>query len=301
MGMLEARDVPLGGIRAMTVWRTLPHIQRTSVGPWIFLDHYGPEETVMDVAPHPHTGLSTVSWLFEGEIQHHDSAGYHEKVRPGSLVMMTAGNGICHSEESLSARLHGVQLWLVHPRQERSGGQNLQVYTPQEQVLGAGRILLFLGQLPGLVGSPVEAPLAAIGAQLSIPAGRTVEIPVPAGIEMSVLNDSEKVTVAGEDLVRGALWYADAEEEDRDLKISAPAEHEVRVLLLGGQPFEEQIVMFWNFVGTSHEEVAQMREEWEDAEARPGRYGQVHGYSGGNVRIPAPPLPSVRLKSRGNR
>lgn len=92
--MLLPRDVPLGGIRAITVRRTLPHIDRTTVGPWAFLDHYGPTTTPMDVGRHPHCGLSTISWLFDGEIRHNDSAGYHETIKPGDGVMMTAGSGI---------------------------------------------------------------------------------------------------------------------------------------------------------------------------------------------------------------
>lgn len=301
MGILHPRDVPLGGLRAMTVWRTLPHRERVSVGPWVFLDHYGPANTAMDVAPHPHTGLATVSWLFDGEITHHDSAGYHQKVLPGSLVMMAAGRGICHSEESTSAWLHGVQLWLAYPEKERGGAQNVQVFTPTPQRLGAGNILLFMGQLPGLVGSPVVAPRAALGAELSIPAGRSVTVPVPTGLEIAVLNDADAVTVAGENLTRGALWYTDAEGHDTAVVIAAPATNDVRVMLLGGQPLGEEFVLWWNFIGSTHEEVAAMRQQWEDPSTRVARYGRVVGYAGAALRIPAPPLPEVRLKPRGNR
>ncbi|WP_343232076.1 pirin family protein, partial [Mycolicibacterium sp. CBMA 361] len=115
--ILEPREVPLGGPRAMQVRRTLPQRERSLVGAWCFVDHYGPEDVRtrpgMDVAPHPHTGLQTVSWLFSGEIEHRDSHGMHEMVRPGELNLMSAGAGICHSEVSTPATtiLHGVQLW----------------------------------------------------------------------------------------------------------------------------------------------------------------------------------------------
>ena len=104
MEILTPRDVPLGGLRAMTVRRTLPQRQRTLIGAWCFVDHYGPDRVSesggMDVPPHPHTGLQTASWLFEGEIDHRDSAGHHAMFMPGELNLRTAGSGIAHSERS---------------------------------------------------------------------------------------------------------------------------------------------------------------------------------------------------------
>ena len=119
--VLTPREVPLGGPRAMTVRRTLPQRQRSLIGAWCFLDHYGPDDVAdtggMSVAPHPHTGLQTVSWLFTGEIEHRDSAGHHAMVRPGELNLMTAGHGISHSEVSTpdDHGLHGAQLWVALP------------------------------------------------------------------------------------------------------------------------------------------------------------------------------------------
>lgn len=102
--IITFREVPLGGPRSMTVHRTLPQRQRSTIGAWCFVDHYGPDDVSttggMDVAPHPHTGLQTVSWLFQGEITHHDSADNHAVVKPGEANFMTAGSGICHSEVS---------------------------------------------------------------------------------------------------------------------------------------------------------------------------------------------------------
>ena len=119
--VLEARDVPLGGPRALQVRRTLPQRARTLIGAWCFADHYGPVEVPktggMDVPPHPHTGLQTVSWLFSGEVEHRDSLGSHALVRPGEMNLMTGGRGIAHSEVSTpdTERLHGVQLWVALP------------------------------------------------------------------------------------------------------------------------------------------------------------------------------------------
>ena len=123
--VLSARDVPLGGPRAMRVRRTLPQRQRSLIGAWCFADHYGPDDVglgpPMDVAPHPHTGLQTVSWLFAGEVEHRDSLGTHALVRPGELNLMTSGHGICHSEVSTPSTsvLHGVQLWVNLPKTDK--------------------------------------------------------------------------------------------------------------------------------------------------------------------------------------
>ncbi|GAB2659541.1 hypothetical protein GCM10027169_23230 [Gordonia jinhuaensis] len=119
--ILTARDVPLGGPRAMTVHRTLPQRQRSLIGAWCFLDHYGPDDVSvtggMDVPPHPHTGLQTASWLFTGTIEHRDTKGNHAMVLPGELNLMTAGHGIAHTEVSTpdTTVLHGVQLWIAYP------------------------------------------------------------------------------------------------------------------------------------------------------------------------------------------
>ena len=122
MEILTPREVPLGGLRAMTVRRTLPQRERSLIGAWCFVDHYGPnlvdDTGGMSVAPHPHTGLQTVSWLFAGEIEHRDSAGHLAMVRPGEVNLMTAGRGISHSEVSTpdTTSLHGAQLWVALPK-----------------------------------------------------------------------------------------------------------------------------------------------------------------------------------------
>ena len=138
MEVLTPRDVPLGGLRAMTVRRTLPQRQRSLIGAWCFLDHYGPDEVDgstagMVVPPHPHTGLQTVSWLFTGEIEHRDSAGHHAFVRPGELNLMTAGRGISHSEYSTpgTTTLHGAQLWLALPDGDRQVDPTFEHFAPE--------------------------------------------------------------------------------------------------------------------------------------------------------------------------
>ena len=135
--ILSPRLVPLGGLRAMPVRRTLPQRQRSLIGAWCFADHYGPDRVAttggMVVPPHPHTGLQTVSWLFSGEVEHRDSAGVHAMVRPGELNLMTSGYGIAHSEVSTPERdlLHGVQLWVALPEADRDLIREFQHHVPE--------------------------------------------------------------------------------------------------------------------------------------------------------------------------
>lgn len=310
--ILTARDVPLGGLRAMNVRRTLPHRDRSFVGAWCFLDHYGPQvvgagnDGGMDVAPHPHTGLQTVSWLFEGEIEHRDSGGVHAIVRPGEVNLMTAGHGIAHSEVSTAATrtLHGVQLWVVLPDSDRDVTRRFDHHTPTPVSLadGAATARVFLGRIDGVDESPVTTHTPLLGAQLDLEPGAVVEIPLDVAFEHAVLLDIGDVTLtAGNDASADTpLAFGDLACLDPGLErlVLRAGDDGARVLLLGGEPFEEDVIMWWNFVGRSHEEIAEFRDAWE---ASSSRFGVVEGYVGETERIPAPPLPGVRLKSRGRR
>ena len=189
MEVLTPRDVPLGGLRAMTVRRTLPQRQRSLIGAWCFLDHYGPDEVDrtegMVVPPHPHTGLQTVSWLFTGEIEHRDSAGHHAFVRPGELNLMTAGRGISHSEYSTpdTTTLHGAQLWLALPDGDRQVDPTFEHFAP-EPVSGDGwEARVFIGSLLGST-SPVTTYSPLLGAELTLAAGTTLRVPVDPSYEL---------------------------------------------------------------------------------------------------------------------
>ena len=165
---MEPREVPLGGPRAMHVRRTLPQRHRSLIGAWCFLDHYGPDEVAdsggMSVAPHPHTGLQTVSWLFTGEVEHRDSAGNHAMVRPGELNLMTAGRGISHSEVSPSSTstLHGAQLWLALPESARHTDPGFDHYAPPAVSGDGWTARVFLGSLLGST-SPVSTYSPLLG------------------------------------------------------------------------------------------------------------------------------------------
>ena len=313
---LPARDVPLGGPRAMPVRRTLPQKKRSLIGSWCFLDHYGPEPVAvtggMRVARHPHTGLATVSWLFSGEIEHRDSAGYSATVRPGEVNLMVAGRGISHQELSTAETtiLHGAQLWFALPDSTRQMAPTFEHYAPEPVRRDGAQLKVFLGSLAGST-SPVQTytpPLMA--AEITLLPGSSLELDVNPDFEHGILLDAGKLVLNGEDMPVAQLAYL-PQGQDRVL-LQAP-ESPVRLLLIGGEPLGEQIVMWWNFVGRSHEEIAGYRAAWQSeigAGPAPAAHGGAYPDGAPNPRfgpyppgqlppLPAPVLPNVRLRPRG--
>jgi quercetin 2,3-dioxygenase len=292
--VLRPREVPLGGPRALRVQRTLPQRQRSLIGAWCFIDHYGPVSARMDVPPHPHTGLQTVSWLFSGEVEHRDSAGVHALVRPGELNLMTAGAGICHSEVSVEsdAVLHGVQLWVALPDSDRDTGRDFAHYAPGRLSLPGAVARVFLGELAGH-RSPVPTFTPLLGAQIDLDVNAGLDIDVNPAFEHGVLCDAGPVQMGEIALAVGDLGYQSA--GSSSLHLRNVGDRPARVLLLGGIPFTEELVMWWNFVGRSHDDIVGYRRLWEDGD---DRFGAVRGYRGSVTRLPAPPLPTARLRPR---
>jgi hypothetical protein len=231
------------------------------VGAWCFVDHYGPDDVArtggMDVPPHPHTGLQTV--MFTGEIEHRDSSGVHAWVRAGELNLMTGGYGVAHSEVSTphTTTLHGVQLcgW------------------PCPTVPDT-----FLGTSPTMCRSRCTSPVRRRGW---------------CSAWWPVLVETGSVLLDGTELARAELGYRPPG-ADR-LALTNPCDRPARVMLLGGEPFTEPLLMWWNFVGRSYDEIVEFREEWETGSER---FGRVEGYRGQVQRLPAPPMPPVRIKPR---
>jgi redox-sensitive bicupin YhaK (pirin superfamily) len=296
--VLHPREVPLGGPRAMLVRRTLPQRERSLVGAWCFADHYGPHDvrgsTGMDVPPHPHTGLQTVSWLFSGEVEHRDSAGVHQLVRPGELNLMTAGAGICHSEVSTAATtiLHGVQLWVALPDAARNTGRDFAHYVPEPLELPGATARVFLGGLAGS-RSPVHTFSPLLGAQIDLAPRARLELAIDPAFEHGLLLDQGSAEMAGVRLEIADLAYQGPGASS--LPLHNPGDQPVRLLLLGGTPFTEELVMWWNFVGRSHDDIVEYRRLWQNADAR---FGAVAGYTGSVARLPAPALPTARLRPR---
>ena len=300
--VIVPRQVPLGGPRSMTVRRTLPPRERSFVGAWCFVDHYGPDDVSatggMDVAPHPHCGLATVSWLFTARSSTVTRWG-RWRGAAGEVNLMTAGRGISHSEVSTPSTtvLHGAQLWLVLPTDVADVAPRF------EHHVAAGRRGRRGGAGAGVRGVAVGVVVAGAGRDAA-GGGRggargdaTVVLPVPDGFEVSVLVDTGSVTLGGTGLARGELGVVGAARHPGGVSVTAGAEG-ARVLVLGGEPFGEEVVMWWNFIGRSNDDVVAAREAWEGG---PERFGVVEGYVGPVPRIPAPALPGVRLKPRGNR
>ncbi|MGY1689346.1 pirin family protein [Geodermatophilus sp. SYSU D01105] len=295
LDLLPGKEVQLG--ESSRVRRLLPTIGRRLVGAWAFVDHYGPDDITsspgMQVAPHPHTGLQTVSWLLEGEVHHRDSLGSDALIRPRELALMTAGHGIAHSEQSPAVHprfLHGAQLWVALPdaHREVAPAFDHQVTLPGFTSDGLTATVL-MGSLGGAT-SPGTAYTPLVGADLDLTAGADVELPLEPDFEYAVLANSGSVDVEGAPLGHGAMLYLGTGRRTVRLRTTEAA----RLLLLGGEPFEERIVMWWNFVGRSGEEIAEYAQRWNDEDER---FGAVVGYDGD--RLAAPPLPPVPLKARG--
>ncbi|ONK14746.1 pirin family protein [Streptomyces sp. MP131-18] len=296
--VLAPREVPLGGPRAMTVRRTLPQRARTLIGAWCFVDHYGPDDVAatsgMDVPPHPHTGLQTVSWLFSGEIEHRDSLGSHALVRRGELNLMTGGHGIAHSEVSTARAtvLHGVQLWVALPEAHRDAARDFQHHIPDPLQLDGAEARVFLGSLAGAT-SPVRTFTPLLGAEIVLRPHATATLAVDRGFEHGLLVDHGHVRMADTQLGPAELGYLDTGNDT--LTLTNASDKTARTLLLGGPPFEEEIVMWWNFIGRSHDDILQARTAWQDGT---DRFGTVEGYNGD--RLPAPALPNATIKPRAN-
>ncbi len=296
--LLEPREVYLSPRNQ--VRRLLPHRHRRMVGAWCFVDHYGGaglDLGPMRVPPHPHTGLQTVSWLLSGAVHHRDSQGHDAMVRPGELNLMTAGPGIAHSEYSVETAgiPHGLQLWVALPGDARNRttptfAQHSALPTVAADGLEA---TVICGELEG-VRSPAQTFTPLLGAELRIAAGRRVELRLDPSFEYAVHALSESIDVDGQQVRFGQLLYLGGARSS--LALAAADGGPGRAVLLGGEPFEEEIVMWWNFIGRSHDEIVEMRAAWNRPDG--DRFGVVPGPAD-DGRLLAPAMPTVRLKGRG--
>ncbi|MFI6759472.1 pirin family protein [Micromonospora sp. NPDC050417] len=300
--ILEPREVPLGGLRALNVRRTLPQRARSLIGAWCFVDHYGPDQVEstggMVVNGHPHTGLQTVSWLFDGEIEHRDTVGSVRTVRPGEVNLMTAGRGIAHSEISTpdTTVLRGAQLWIALPAGERHTAPRFEHYAPEPFRIDGARMSVFIGTLMGAT-SPVRTATRLVAAEVRLEPAATVTIEVDPTFEHGVLVDDGRITVAGAGVGQSELLFVPT--GPRTLTITAE-QGPARILLLGGEPLGERIIMWWNFIGRTHEEIVEYRDRWQAQAFGDGDGGSPYGTLPEDWQhlIPAPPLPNGRLKLR---
>jgi len=285
--VLESTPARTESLGQLTIRRSLPIARRRTVGPWCFFDRYGPltfsEGKPMDVAPHPHIGLQTVSWLTEGEVLHRDSLGFEQLVRAGGLNLMTSGRGIAHSEETPaqpSGRLSGVQLWIALPEGARDSAPRFDHYAEVPRLdLRGGVVKVFAGEMDG-VSSPARVYSPLVGAEIRMGAGQELTVPLEPDFEHALVFLDGEATVDREILGPEALHFLGCGRSELSIGSTSAS----TAILIGGLPLGEPIVMWWNFVARSHEEIAVAREAWERGE----RFGEVNDYRG--PRLAAPPL-----------
>ncbi|MFG6469261.1 pirin family protein [Roseateles sp. BYS87W] len=284
----------VGDVGGLPIRRALPSAARRTIGAWCFADHAGPATTAqrMNVGPHPHTGLSTFSWMIEGEILHRDSLGSEQLLRPGQVNLMTAGHGISHSEESQTDRIHLAQLWIALPDAERERTPSFQHFAELPQ-LDAGGFdgTLLVGEFAGQ-RSPVPSFTPLLGLDLVASGPADAVLALQPGFEHGVmlLEGEVEVAPAGynavETVAPGTLLYVGPGCEALELRCTAAS----RLLLLGGEPWATPPLLWWNFVGREPAEMAVWAQDWAQDDG--GRFGTVAGYVG--PRIAVPPVPALR-------
>ena len=287
--IVTPRQVKLTTRTEVDIKRTIPQPALRRIGAWVFIDHFGPTAQVdgMVVARHPHTGLQTVTWPFAGEVEHRDSEGSVQVLRPSELNLMTSGSGISHSEISLvgSTSLHAAQLWLALPENAR----NIEPFFAHHSKLpvlslGASSAKVFIGTLGSAV-SPATTFSPLVGAELQV--SGEFALPLAEDYEHGILVVSGSVSVNGVAVAVDDLIYLSVGE-------TATVSGDGVALLLGGEPFTEHIVMWWNFIGRTHSEIVNWREAWN---LQSSEWKNFEDSVGG--WIPAPELPNVTLQSRG--
>lgn len=291
--IVEPRTVKLTTRTGVEVKRSIPHAKLRKIGAWVFVDHFGPTKQTdgMVVAAHPHTGLQTVTWLFEGAIDHRDSIGSIQRIEPGQLNMMNAGHGISHSELSLKGPefLHAIQLWIALPDDVRDQQPSFEHLSelPKVEFSGASARVL-VGEFGGQK-SPTKIFSELVGVELKIPKGSRVNLPLNSRFEYGLLVASGGLRAADQVIEENNLAYFALGASELALEATS----NTTAILLGGVPMTEQIVMWWNFIGRSHQEIVEARNLWN---SRATRFGQFEDEIGGF--IPAPELPNLILQPR---
>jgi redox-sensitive bicupin YhaK (pirin superfamily) len=271
-GAIEVLDSREAQVGALKVRRALPRRAHRTVGSWCFADHMGPVSASADepveIGPHPHMGLQTVTWLLAGEFLHHDSLGSEQVIKPGQLNLMTAGNGVAHAEEATAqyeGELHGVQLWVAQPEATRNGDAAFEHHAdlPKLELDGAVATVV-AGQLEGTT-SPARRDTDHVGVELALRPGRTT-VPLRHDYEHALIVLDGSFSLETRQIEPGHLAYLAVGRDE----IALDASSATRALLLGGVPFPEPILMWWNFVARTPDEVDRAYEHWQAADARFG-------------------------------
>lgn len=276
---LTGHEKDLGG--GFTVRRLLPAARQRSVGPFVFFDHFGPvtERPGMnhDVRPHPHIGLATVTYLFEGAMMHSDSLGCEQLIEPGAINWMSAGRGIVHSErkpESLKGTVftnHGLQLWVALPRDLEESEPSF-AHTPAGAIpsvgVGGAEVRVLVGAAFG-VASPVVPASPTVYLDVQLPAGAAFELP-PLAPELAVYPVSGALALDGQRVEPRAMAVLNARSA-----VQVAALQPSRLAVVGGDPLDGPRHMWWNFVSSRRERIVQASQDWDGH-----RMGRVPGDDG---------------------
>jgi redox-sensitive bicupin YhaK (pirin superfamily) len=276
----------------LTVRRALPARARRTIGAWCFLDHAGPAPpggAPLRIGPHPHIGLQTFTWMIEGEMLHRDSLGYRQPIRPGQVNLMTAGRGIAHSEESLDPALgmHLAQLWIALPKGEHEREPGFQHF-PELPIVERGgfRMTVLVGEAHGQ-RSPVPSYTPLLGIDIASAQAAETELPLDPIYEHGVVILDGECSVNGEPLPQDTLLYAPPGVDRIVLRSAGRA----RALLVGGVPFGEPVILWWNFVARTQDEIVRATNDWNEHR----RFGEVEGFDG--PRLVAPDVSLLKLRT----
>ena len=286
--IFDSRSTEIG---AVPIRRALPLRARRTVGAWCFVDHMGPAEVTenhgLDIGPHPHIGLQTVTWLTAGEVLHRDSLGTEQLIRPGQLNLMTAGHGVSHAEEATGAyrgQLQGVQLWVAQPSETRHGAAAFEHHAEVPLVeLGHGNATVLVGEFSG-VASPARRDTDHVGIDLDLGAGRAV-LPATADFEYALVVLEGAISIGEDVLEPGHLGYLGTDRDELALQTSGAT----RALLIGGIPFPEPVLMWWNYVARDRDEITAAHRAWTRGDERFGRVASRLA----RVHVAPPPWPAT--------
>jgi len=260
-------------VGSFDVRRAIPQRHRRTIGAWCFADHMGPADVTegsgLDIGPHPHTGLQTVTWLIDGQALHRDSLGSEQVIRAGELNLMTAGRGVTHSEEATGhyrGTLHGIQLWIAQDDQHRHGTPAFEHHADLPRVeLGEAIATVLVGEVAGArSGAHHDGDLC--GADVRVHG--SAQLPLEARFEYGVVVLEGLVDLEGHDLGPGTMGYLSPGRDELRLTSREPS----TLIVLGGTPMAEPIFMWWNFVARTRAEIDDAYDSWRNDDGRFGRF-----------------------------
>lgn len=280
---LTAREAILG--EGMKIRRLLPHREQRMIGAWCFFDHAGPADVShgggVRVGPHPHTGLQTFSWMVDGEILHRDSLGYKQLLQKGQVNLMTAGKGISHSEESPESRsptLQLAQFWIALPEAKRFMEPAFEHYPDLPKIEKEHAVITVLvGELFGST-SPVAVHSPLVGADITTHGQSCLQIPLKTEFEYGIAVLTGSASINGQTIEPGTLLYLGKERDQLTIETTEASQ----IILIGGEPFGEDIMLYWNFVARNKSEAIEFIRLWNETD----HFGAVTGYEGPALDAP---------------